>query len=85
MTIYLLCICPFPKAWNKLQLMSPAWLLVLPAAVLHQISRTAERGGLQGVTVIKAATLAWDEIAVLILGGSAVSWSQQLCTHYCVN
>ena len=65
--------------------MSPAWLLVLPAAVLHQISRTAERGDLQGVTVIKAATLAWDEIAVVISGGSAVSWALQLCAHYCVN
>ena len=68
-----------------MQLTFPAWLLVLPAAVPHQTSRTAERGGLQGVTVIKAATLAWDENAVLILGGSAVSWALQLCARCCVN
>ena len=60
--------------------MSPAWLLVSPAAALNQILRTAERGDLRGVTVIRAATLAWDENAVLILEVSVVSWPLQLCT-----
>lgn len=60
--------------------MSPAWLLASPAAALHQLLRAAEQGDLRGVTVIRAATLAWDDNAVLILERSAVSWPLQLCT-----